>query len=251
MQPSTTTTNTTTESTPLKDQIHPPSSPKIKSYVQAAKQGIVRNGRRHHLVTPLNAMASDVVKRQLQDVSRDGHISDPALLRRGTEEFSVFFDLSSHSIHENEFFKAARSLLPDWDVGIGMIQHRDKGRLLYELTMPNEQCCAFVVREGVTVGDIHLPAVRSLHPTRKLTKLELEKLPTCLPINDLEQRLRAALSQFGSVVQLGLYRATEGWFQGYGYAVLLNEEDDESANNLSHRIRLETYGHLLSLLSRF
>lgn len=217
-----------------------PSAP-VKSYVQAARQGIVRNGRRHHSVTPLNACASSDVCQQLHAVSQDGVISDPSLLRRGTEEYSVFFDLTTHSINENDFFKAACVLLPDWDVGIGMMPHRDKGNLLYELTLPDEDTCTYVMSKGVTVGGVHLPAIRSLHPTRKLTKLELEKLPTCLLIRQLEEGLRATLSKFGSVVQLGLYRAAEGWFQGYGYAVLLNNEEDESINNLSHRI---SYGQI-------
>lgn len=83
--------------------------------------------------------------------------------------------------------------------------------------------------------------MRSLPPTHQLTKLELEKIPTCLSVQDLEQGFRAALSPFGTVLQLCLYRPVERWFQGYGYAVILNQDGEESTNGLTHRIH---YGEI-------
>ncbi|KAI8376483.1 uncharacterized protein BYT42DRAFT_615214 [Radiomyces spectabilis] len=212
------------------------------SYAQIAKNAVSRNGRRHQYLTTLNTCASTAVRQQLNSVSTTGQIPVPYLLRRGTEDHSVFFDVSPHPIKEADFFTAARNLVPNWDIGIGMIPHREEGRLIYEMTMPNQQTCDSIVQQGLQVDGYHYPAICSLPLTKKIIKLELERLPTSLPAKELEEGLRAALSPFGSVLHLGLYRATAGWFQGYGCAVLANDEGDDIASGLSHRIEFGLVG---------
>lgn len=122
-----------------------------QSYVQAARQGLSQKEKNHHSVTLLPKHASDAVRSQLLSVSREGEISARYLLRRGSEDLSVFFDVSTASVTEAEFFKTARVLLPDWDVGIRMLPHRDKGRLLYEMTLPDENTCNKVIQNGVSI----------------------------------------------------------------------------------------------------
>lgn len=127
-----------------------------QSYVQAARQGLSKKGKEHHSVTPLSKHASEVVRAQLLSVSREGEISTPYLLDRGSEYFSVFFDATTACVTEAEFFNAARVLLTDWDVGIGMLHHREKGRLLYEVTLPDEDICNKVIQNGVSLEVIIL-----------------------------------------------------------------------------------------------
>ncbi|KAI8137712.1 hypothetical protein BJV82DRAFT_674520 [Fennellomyces sp. T-0311] len=210
---------------------------------------VARNGRSSQkkgpLFTPLEHFASDENKAKTQPNPSTGDAISPHLLRRGTEDYSVFYDASSPAVAEDAFLKAARQLFPNWDVGIGMIPHKDKetGHQLYEMTLPNEAACSIALQQCLKIENQEYHAVRSLPPDHFLTKLELEKIPTCLPTMELEKCLREALSPYGEVVNLGLYRAKKGWFQGFGYAVLMNTQGTSSLGELKHRVPFGKIGN--------
>ncbi|KAI9491283.1 hypothetical protein BDB00DRAFT_874514 [Zychaea mexicana] len=113
-----------------------------------------------------------------------------------------FFDMSAHPIKDVELFTAARDF---YKIGILVLE------------------CSLTERRGVS-------------STKKFDD------GSCLPAKDLKESLRASLSPFGTVIQLGLYRAAAGWFQGYGYAVLQKGEDDESLSALKHRLEFGQIG---------
>lgn len=170
-------------------------------------------------VTPLSSFASSDIQEVLATVSSSGDVP-VHLLRRGTEDYSVLFDVSAHPVKFKTFCVAARQLFPSQETGLGLITHKDWGCTIVEMSLLDEDACSFAMAQGATVNGHTFHGVRALRSDHKLTRLELSQLPL-ISSRDLEIGLRECLSLFGHVLHLGLYYEPHGgWFMGKGYVGL-------------------------------
>ncbi|KAI9490983.1 hypothetical protein BDB00DRAFT_734486, partial [Zychaea mexicana] len=162
-------------------------------------------------------------------------LTSQPLFRRGSEEFSIFYDVTGDKLGPKAFFDAARARFPT-GVGLGRLTHRDKGRVLVEIILNSEQSCTQACETPLQVTDeVSYTATRSLPPDNEVFRVTLDKLPI-IPLVDLEKGLRSCLSQYGRILHLGLYDDVNGgWFCGRGFAVLCKLPTDDFAP-LTHRM---------------
>ncbi|KAI9496749.1 hypothetical protein BDB00DRAFT_868979 [Zychaea mexicana] len=126
------------------------------------------------------------------------------VFRRGSEEFSVFYDVTGNKLQPKAFFDAARQRFPV-GIGLGSLTHRENGRTLVELILDSEDSCSEACDLPLQVSaDVSLTASRSMPPDHEVFQVKLEKLPI-LPMHVLEKGLKSCLSQYGRILYLGLY----------------------------------------------
>lgn len=199
----------------------------FRSYTQATK-GL--------LTSSLQELSNRSVLASTPTHAAVSHADTPHyLLRRGAEEFIVFYDVTGTKVSPKAFYAAAREVFPV-GVGLGILTHRDNDRILVEIILDSEASCEAACACALVIGEnTRFQATRSLPPDHKVTKVRLEKLPL-LPKSALEEGLRKCLSRYGHIIQIGLYEEPKGgWFLGRGFAVLSSHPAEQFAQ-LTHRL---------------
>ncbi|KAG2217414.1 hypothetical protein INT45_004872 [Circinella minor] len=127
------------------------------------------------------------------------------VFRHGSEEYSVFYDLTYEEADPTIFHNQARQSFP-----IG-----------YEVVLNSEQACQQAYAKPLQLSEMHsIPVFWSLLPDQEVTRVGLSQLPI-LSCHELESRLYKCLSQYSKILQLGLYEEPNGrWFGSRGFVVL-------------------------------
>ncbi|KAI9489202.1 hypothetical protein BDB00DRAFT_876673 [Zychaea mexicana] len=172
----------------------------FRSYAQATKGHCITTLGQ---VTGSEYLTNTTSANNSTDDTAQALTSQP-LFRRGSEEFSIFYDVTGDKLGPKAFFDAARARFPT-GVGLGRLTHRDNGRVLVEIILNSEQSCTQACETPLQVTDeVSYTATRSLPPDNEVFRVTLDKLPI-IPLVDLEKGLRSCLSQYGRILYLGLY----------------------------------------------
>jgi hypothetical protein len=140
-------------------------------------------------------------------------------IKRGSAEFSVFFDVTANVNSPKIFYKALSQILTEGQ-HLGAKFYKENGRSLIEIACDSDAICDKLIESGVIVQDIKLIPTKAMAQDAEIVTLMLSDLPF-VPKLDLQQNLYEILGKYGEVVKFLLFTDRDsGSFFGNGMAIL-------------------------------
>ncbi|KAI8329591.1 hypothetical protein EDC96DRAFT_529226 [Choanephora cucurbitarum] len=159
------------------------------------------------------------------------NVSTTPIWKRGTSEFSAFFDLSSHSISPSLFKSTARKAIPNKN-SLGMKMHQEGTRVLAEIFFTSQAVCVHHCQQGIQFEKSTIFGFPSLPSSDPVIRVKLSHLPF-LPEAQLSEGLYDLLAPFGVVLEGGIF-VDHGWYDGTGYAIICRPSSFSEIPELTH-----------------
>ncbi|KAG1135020.1 hypothetical protein G6F37_013503 [Rhizopus arrhizus] len=158
---------------------------------------------------------------------------------QSTEINSAVFDVKQLPIVPATFYRALADQYPA-AIGAVPVRQGTTNGVVIAFDSADDRTKACTV--GVQVGAFTVIGTPTLSPESSVYRVSLEKLPL-LRQDDLTPLLRTALSQYGRVLHVVLYRDPQtNLFFGKGYALIDTAADEQTFfKPLTHEIALDRY----------